>query len=681
MLTLPRMVLLAGSLVLLSCTQCKGAGSTPTEPDDVAAALKRLRDFEQSSRDSTDFATLPSANEVMGVDPYAIAELPGTTGFIGLHRGASEVALIAADGRAVHRASAPSSPTALAVTPDGEIFVAGEHASEIARYRVHEGRIVASGTILLAAPEGQPRINAIRAMDYAPSDDGGVLYLVEDQYDRLITVRVAGDTTPVTQRVCAGAFQVKRSRSKLLVNCLIDHELWLLPVDDDGAVPVPASGKPPHIRHDGPVWSFATFWQDDALRIALGGVEDHPLDRSAGFFGHIDSFVYLYADADEPEQLAALNVSALGLVLPKALVWRASGLLVSGYASEVALDFPMTATGFGEPTATVVPPGIRAIAPRAKGGFVAANPLLDAWLVFGDGPARVRRLAGLEPAKHVGEIRVGEAMFFTTMMAPDTISDGAHSRFTCETCHLDGYVDGRTHHTSRGDIHATTKPLLGLFNNRPHFTRALDPDLTRVAHAEFRVAGQGTGKSAWFTLDPAEHPWLGELSGRTSKLEPEMLRRSLMRFLMAFTHRPNPNAVARDGFTEVEQRGAQLFNERCSRCHAARLSTDVKGSLPFQQWEALVFDPRGPLVWASDGYRKTGVQPYVHEHGARTTSLRRVYKKRPYFTNGSAKTLSEVVAGVRFDDKGRMWHADAPPAAQALAADQQAALEAFLRLL
>ena len=67
-------------------------------------------------------------------------------------------------------------------------------------------------------------------------------------------------------------------------------------------------------------------------------------------------------------------------------------------------------------------------------------------------------------------------------MAPSSSSEGAKSRFSCETCHFEGYVDGRTHHTGRGDVRATTKPLVGLFNNRPHFSRALDPDLTTVPY-------------------------------------------------------------------------------------------------------------------------------------------------------------------------------------------------------
>src|SRR5205814_5016931 len=123
------------------------------------------------------------------------------------------------------------------------------------------------------------------------------------------------------------------------------------------------------------------------------------------------------------------------------------------------------------------------------GGLGFADPLLDAWVLRrSDGQFEVVPVAPTR-ARSDNIERLGEALFFTTLMAPYNRADGPLSRFTCETCHFEGYVDGRTHHTGRGNVHATTKPLVGLFNNRPHFSRALDPDLSSVANNEFTVAG------------------------------------------------------------------------------------------------------------------------------------------------------------------------------------------------
>ena len=118
------------------------------------------------------------------------------------------------------------------------------------------------------------------------------------------------------------------------------------------------------------------------------------------------------------------------------------------------------------------------------------------------------------------EERLGEALFFTTLMAPGNSSEGSHSRFSCETCHFEGYVDGRVHYTGRDDVRVATKPLRGLFNNRPHFSRALDADLATVSHHEFRVAGKGSGSDPWFVLRNEDYPWLAAAGGARRRARP-----------------------------------------------------------------------------------------------------------------------------------------------------------------
>lgn len=282
--------------------------------------------------------------------------------------------------------------------------------------------------------------------------------------------------------------------------------------------------------------------------------------------------------------------------------------------------------------------------------------------------------------------RVGEALFFTSMMAPWNKSDGRLSRFTCETCHFEGYVDGRTHHTGRGDIRATTKPLLGLFNNRPHFSRALDPDLTSVADNEFRIAGAKSDHNPWFSVSSGDFPWtLPPLpqSGEDKEWTPDHLRRALVTFLMEFSHQPNPAVEGRTAWSERERAGADVFRDRCESCHMARLVTDDPSTrVPFEGWESLVMAREGAIVWARAEYEKAGVEPYVNENGARVVSLRRLFKKYPYFTNGTAKSLSDVLDRVRYDETS-FFHDRAPTRGtlRALTAQEKEALLAFLDLL
>jgi len=245
--------------------------------------------------------------------------------------------------------------------------------------------------------------------------------------------------------------------------------------------------------------------------------------------------------------------------------------------------------------------------------------------------------------------RLGEALFFTTLMAPWNRADGATSRFTCETCHFEGGIDGRTHHTGRGDVRATTKPLRGLLSNRPYFSRALDPDMATMVNNEFRVAGASSGRDPWFDLRVADHPWLRAIGVTGDRLAAPALRAALIAFLAGFTPLPNPEAARAATFTARQRAGAVVFRDRCEGCHQARLlSDDPSTRVPFADWERLILDDSNPLLWGMAEYRKTGVVPYVHEQGARVPSLRRVSAKYPYFTNGSAKSLDEVIARARF---------------------------------
>jgi hypothetical protein len=423
-------------------------------------------------------------------------------------------------------------------------------------------------------------------------------------------------------------------------------------------------------------------------------VEDHPLDRRGGFFGYIDSFVFLYnVHSGTADPLATTNVSELGVVTPKAVQLEETSdgkhaAFVTAYGSEKAVRFVFDSTGKLSTDVRVssLPAGARALATKADGGVVVANPLLDAFVSLrGDGT--VEKIVPVNDAPDEPErrrtLRLGEGLFFTTLMAPNNRSEDAHSRFTCETCHFEGYVDGRIHHTGRGEVRVVTKPLLGLFNNRPHFSRALDPDMSSIAHNEFRVAGAGNDVSPWFVLESAKHPTLGAFEPPFgSTLEPLELRKSLMTFLMAFSPRTNPAIQGQTALSPLESEGARIFRDKCESCHQARTSTDESDSrIAFEQWEKLVFSPSGPIVWAMNEYRQTGVVPYVHERGARVPSLRRLYKKRPYLTSGAAKDLQGVLDRVGFTDAGGFFHDGAPEGAKRIDARETEALLAFLSLL
>lgn len=622
----------------------------------------------------------------MGADPWAVRRVTG--GWVGVLRGRSAVVLLDEDLRELARVPAPRSPSGIAIAKNGDVVVVGELSPVIARY-------VVRGKTLVATTETRvPGVFGLRDVAIAP--DGGI-WALDGRGTNL--VRPSGETVAVGH----GASQLVTTSKHVIVNAVADHEIVVFEHARAGGASA-LLGAPVRIKNDGPMWGFDARETPAGLVVVAGGVEDHPLDRTGGFFGYIDSFVYVDRVADGAVQrVAAINASEHGVVTPKAIaIESADGaraeILITAYGSAAAMRVGLALVASAgkppmfEPIALV--PGSRGLerasaGPKAK--VVIANPLLDAWVML-DESGRVRVVpvtatpGETEPARAVAS-RLGEALFFTSLMAPKNTSEGALSRFTCETCHFEGYVDGRTHHTGRDDVHATTKPLVGLVGNRPYFSRAMDPDMSTVAHAEFRVAGEGSKVDPFFAVEPREHGWLGHV-GVKERTEPLELRRALMRFLTDFSHRPNPAVVSRvtrgaASFDDKEREGARLFAERCEGCHAARLSADDAGTrVPNERWEAMVLSDSAPIVWGSAGYRKTGVLPYVHTEGARTPSLRRLYKKYPYFTNGSAKSLEDVLVGVRFKG-GETWHAlaTAPADAEALDVKGRDAVRAFLELL
>ena len=674
------------SLLLIAAIGCRGSepgASRVTAPaaqaagDDHEAELSGLVRFEEERRSATDFARLPGGDGVLGANPYQLRRI-GRDRLVGLLRGADALVLLDARGRELARVPAPPSPTALALDRSGRIWVGGTGSRELALYEAADDRLEQRGRFEL---DGAWTVRALAA--------GPLLYAADERTGLVAALEVDGTSSRLRQRPigrCRAPVQLVRAGRWLLVNCVAEHALIAHALDGAGR---PTGAPPLRMEQDGPFWSLAAAADGDRVVVAAGGAEDHPLERQDGGFGYIDSFLYMYElpAAGAPRRVAQVNLSAEGVVSPRWVTVELGAttvVRVAGYATPVLATLTWTS-----PDARPIVearrflPGTTDWAPPAGDQpGLAASPLLDGWVV--DRPARAPELvpaAGGPPRST--ESRIGEALFFTTLMSPWNRSDGKRSRFTCETCHFEAYGDGRVHFTGRGAVHSATKPLRGLFNNRPHFTRALDRTMTQMVNAEFRVANRWNGRDPWFALPAADFPWLASIDGVPATMSPLFLRRSLMAFLMDLGFEPNQAVRGRSRFSARERAGAELFRRRCEGCHSARLITEEPASaVPFDRWEELVFSPQGPIVWASAGYRKTGVEPYVHPQGARTTSLRRLHQKYPYFTNGSARSLADVVAraawsGDRFHhDRGRT-----AGAVEQLSAVEQRALLAFLELL
>lgn len=663
---------LVGCAALLAVLAAEAVGANL--PKDRREALARLGRLEERLRDGKRRGATRPWTRISGADPIAVEPLPDGERFIGLLAGESAVVLLDSEARELSRLPAPARPSGLYVAPSGEVVVVGEEASRVARYR-NEGRDLSELPGLeLEGVHGLRDVVVAAGRLYAIDRAGGRIVVAED------TAQNAADDGRVIARElapCRGGIAIDvvdvEHGPLLIADCLLEHALVVRDLDGREIA---------RVAHHGPFWSMAAARAPDgALLLASGGVEDRPLDRSEGFFGSIDSFVYLdRIDGETVQRLAAVNVSDLGVITPKWVELRLGGggveVAVAGYGSDrlAVLSWQGSVRGPPRVAARAVPPGTTDIA-----GPIAANPLLDAWVVLGEGQSRVRLLADREPRSPA--MRIGEVLFFTTLLAPSASSEGRRSRFTCETCHHEGGIDGRTHWTGRGEVYATTKPLFGLLANRPFFSRALDPTMTRMVDNEFRVANRGSGEP-WFSVRPSDRPWLAAIDPLPAELSAEWLRGAFIEFLAAHEPATNPRVRGRDRFTPLEAGGADLFRERCEGCHAARLVADEAASrVAFSEWEGRIFGG-GPILWGRIGYERTEITPYVHPAGARVPALRRVVDKWPYFTNGSAGSLEDVLERASWGD-GRFSHAAAEdaPASERLNAAERRALLAFLSLL
>ncbi len=666
----------------------------PPKTDERELARARLLAWEADQR-GRDFGQIPASDGRFGADPHRLIALPDGRIAV-LLRGADRLMLVDATGTVLKSVAAPHDPTDL-VWRDGELLVVGTGEAKVARYDAN--------TLAPLSDVPLPDALAPRAIANAGTrvwvvDEGqqpGQLHeLIEDS---------DGFELGHLRRYCHGPIALHVEAGLLVGNCLLEHRLRVDRLDEDGslaAIDVPAP------RHDGPIWSFEFAAPNDANArlVALTGVEDHPLDRSQGGFGYIDSYVFIYLltfdDRGRPsfQRRASINTSELGVVTPKWSRWRGDlskpSLLVGGYATApfVTLSF---AAGIDAPPGIDAHPGLPGTTDAVlldDGSLLAANSLLDQLLVWRPDSLVQRPLD--HPDDRDFEERLGEALVFTTAMAPANDATGFHSRFTCETCHFEGRGDGRVHFTGREfkgqRIHAVSKTLYGLFPNRPYFSRALDRTTTKMVDNEFRVANHHSELDPHFTLEGEMLPWLRELPGwprETDAVGPEQLRRAFMRFLLRYSTPSNPATRGRSDFTKREAEGARLFAQHCETCHQARLSTDDPSTRvalgkagDLEPWRKLIFSANAPIVWASDHYAQTGIVPWVHPDGARVPSLRRLYLDWPYFTNGGADSLTAVLEGIRVSEES-CDHELGPADGDANGLDdrERDALLAFLRLL
>lgn len=613
-------------LLCVLAAGCLAPASLPRADHNGEAA--GLESFEHELRPAVRARLLAGERVDHGADPVAL--VPRGSNVVALLRGRSRLQVVAGPGLHDSAATAPF-PAAMVVEADGVVVVGSGVGGALQRFdgSLHE------------LPSLSPVFQGVSALAA-----GRGLIDVGSEGD-VVTVLGAGILGRC--RVGLGITALQRMPRHLAALSSLEHTVVVFELDDDG-VPICAQSR--RADFDGLLFTLVAREAGaggDVVEVVVSGVEDHALDRSGGSFGNIDSFLFgLRFDDEGVTRVWETNLSERHVVNGKALVFqgaealdRSSHVVVwgagSGRFAVVDVDGgAIIATG-----ASLV--GVSA-GLYVNGQPVVASVIEDAVTV---GSERIDLGRGASALQ-----RLGERLVFTTLMAPQQRSEGPLSRFTCETCHLGGGADGRVHNTGRGthgeEITATTKPLWGLFENPPLFTRALDRSVAVMVHAEFKVANARSPQDPWFSAHVSDD---GSDDGSDAASDevvgPLQLRRALIAFFAGFDPPANPRAFARDTLNDDEARGWQHFKHRCLRCHDARVFADEQEADPdFDVVSALL---HGALVFGRAGREDTGVRPRVHPEGARPSSLRGISNKVPLLTNGSARDLPALLKQARTD--------------------------------
>jgi YVTN family beta-propeller protein len=580
----------------------------------------------------------PDADSVTVIDPATravVAEVPlGPT------------PTVAADGRY----EPPVKPRALAILPDdSKVYVAAQTANAIfvvdARSRRVLGSIpVAAAPVgVVAAPDG----SAV----YAVSHEAAVVTKIDPKKDAVVaTLPVAehpwgasisadGRTLYVSHLLIgAGITTVDVKTFTVTANVALSEEA---PKDTKtlpqgvvrgvyDAVPRPGSGElwAPHlllaVHTPEPALDFqSTVFPSITVLDAAGQTEQHRLN---------------FTPIDDTEGGGAFNDVVSG---PRAIAFTPDGrlALVANSQSEDVMVFDaaeQVEVGLVRPLPAAFLEGI-AVDHAGRRAYVHGRNTQNVVVLKLDAddplvPAAVdgQPIATVAADPMPPSLRHGQRLFYTANSAAFPIT--RNFWVACSSCHLEGATDAVTW---RFFVGPRDTPSNG---GGPINTGFLLRQALRNSIADYDVTIQIEQGGSYHKTDPAHQADLSALA-------------DFVNYAIPFPQNPNRSP---DGTLTAEQtRGKDLFLQYCRDCHSGEYLTDSGSGNP-------MLDLAGPIVLHDIGTCVTGGdfpdQPAPDEvvgnmHTAcdfDTPTLRGIFATAPYFHDGSATTLRDVVDRLSF---------------------------------
>ena len=643
----------AAAAVLVAVASVATAGGSPSEvtsPDRHA----RPRALAFNPADGWLYVAASTADRVLVVDPAPAA--PRVRARLDVCRFPGPLAALPGGGALVAcrhdrglRRIAPAGRGFRVETLAPELL-AGARGLIVSR----DGRVAyvaspaAGGVVVIALPDGQilqqiPTGISPRALRLV--DSGPARWLVVGNFiDHTVTwhrVGTDGRLEPAAQTIATAA--------PVLDLAVVDGprpELWLF-THEDRAVS----------RANGPVEGLDSGFL--RLPMAAPGAARPVADAGPGH----RLFVNLGDRAEPVIELAAVVVAG-------------GTVAIAGAGSDNLLFTGREVPGAGRVVGVGANPSAIAALPGDR--FVTADRLSDT-LTFVSAAGRVDATLPVGEPARTSPADLGELLFYSRALVPHNTAAGPLSLYTCAACHEDGDRDGRLHPAKKNRFFSTTLTCRGLARTAPFLRLGNQATLGVFADNIVSTHAQGAER------DPehfADYPVTVRVrqgdSWRDRTLSPAELRAALAAYMARIPTEPSP--FVRPGARTLDplaRRGLGLFRESCAGCHRLVGDSARGDRVPDAQLAAQLLAGRVALTAA--GRYDVGT-PVLGEGGNNPPSLRGVWDGAPYFSDGSARTLDEVLR--RTDPDADAVHAAANAAHRpAFSADDQAALLAFLRAL
>jgi len=595
-----------------------------------------------------------------------------------------EVAVVdpdAASPRLIARQRVCAFPDAIAALPGGGALVACRFEAGLRRVR-GGGRGGWRVSTLAAGTESGARGLAIApggAVAYVASPPvGGVKVVSLGEGGGVVQTRVTG-TSPRALRVVPAGALPGQTGPLLLVSNFIDHTVTVHEIGADGRLGEAVQT----ITLEAPVLDLIVGGGPPALLLFTH--EDRPLDRAHLSVEGLDSgaivlpwrggarrfddpgagkraFINFGERAAPVIELAAADVDGASF----AVVGAGSDNLLVASRADAATAAPVDVGA--NPSAVAALPG---------GRFVTADRLSDT-LSFVAGGKLTATLDVGSPERPSPAER-GELLFFSRALVPHNVADGPLSLYTCGACHDDGHVDGRRHPAKRNRFFSMTKSCRGLGTTAPYLSLGEPATIEGFADNIVTTHAQGAERGeAGFDRYPVTVRVRAGADWERVTLSPEELRAALAAYMVRIPPEPSPyGAPGRRALARDERAGLALFRDRCSGCH--RLVGDATRGDPIPA-RALERRLLAGEVALTDARLHAVGTPILGAGGNNPPSLRGVWEAAPYFSDGSARTLSEVLRRTNPDAEAvhAPENAARPPA---FSERERAALLAFLRAL